>query len=389
MEIALTNWTTKLRGKYITIAGIVLLIVGFLFSVQLIGFGVRNIGQNLTSSLLLATSNPFIGLFIGLLVTAILQSSSTTTTMTVALVAAGSLPLTHAVPIVIGANIGTTITSTLVSLSYVTKTNEFVKAFSAGIVHDFFNIIVALIIFPLELKYELLSKLSATVAGFLPVSAGNFHVKSLVTLMEPIGHFMIDLVGPLITVFLGVVFLLIVVKVISKLIYQLWEGKTNSTTIFKSRFQSFSWGLIITSAIQSSSLSTSLIVPLVATGRVQIQRAFAFIIGANLGTTVTALIAALFKSEVAISLALAHLIFNLIGCVLFVAVPYLFRFTSYLAGQLAILTLRNRMIGLAYIIITFFILPFTLIYFSQGDEILVDEHPLIDTTEIPLTDLQD
>ena len=227
------------------------------------------------------------------------------------------------------------------------------------------------------------------IAGILPVSQGDFRVRGIAIVFEPIGVFFTSHVGPLLTVLLGVILLFAAVKVVSKLIYQLWVNKTNSTTIFKSKLQSFSWGLVITSAIQSSSLSTSLMVPLVATGRVHIERAFAFIIGANLGTTVTALIAASFKSEVAISLAIAHLIFNLIGCLLFVAVPYLFRFVTYLSGQLAILTLRNRAIGLAYILVTFFVMPFTLIYFSKGSDVIIDNQQVETTLQKPLTDLQE
>jgi sodium-dependent phosphate cotransporter len=111
-------------------------------------------------------------------------------------------------------------------------------------------------------------------------------------------------------------------------------------------------------------------VPLVATGQVKLKRAFIFIMGANLGTTVTALFAALFESQVAISLAIAHLIFNLVGCLFFLLVPALNRLITYTANQLAILTLRNRMIGLAYILLTFFILPFTLIYLSKTTNVL-------------------
>ena len=79
------------------------------------------------------TSNPFVGLFIGLLMTAVLQSSSTTTAMIVAVVASGNLDLYSAIPMVMGANIGTTITSDLVSLSFVAKRSEFRRAISANV----------------------------------------------------------------------------------------------------------------------------------------------------------------------------------------------------------------------------------------------------------------
>ena len=108
----------------------------------MVGESVTMLGQETAKSILLATSNPFIGLFIGLLATALIQSSSTVTSMTVAVVASGYLTLGNAIPVVMGANVGTTLTSTLVSLGFITKRNQFRKAISAGTIHDFFNIIV-------------------------------------------------------------------------------------------------------------------------------------------------------------------------------------------------------------------------------------------------------
>ena len=116
-------------------------IICFLLSISWLGYGFSKIGKEAAESIIIATSNPFIGLFIGLLATAILQSSSTTTTLAVAAVASGSLSLEQAVPIVIGANVGTTITSTIVSMSYITSTGEFRKAVAGGSIHDFFNIL--------------------------------------------------------------------------------------------------------------------------------------------------------------------------------------------------------------------------------------------------------
>ena len=135
-----------------------LLAVGlFLLAIELVSGAVLILGKDSVESILLVTSNPFIGLFIGLLATALIQSSSTVTAMTVAIVASGSLSLANAIPIVMGANIGTTLTSTLVSLSFITNRNEFRKAISAGTIHDFFNIFTALIVFPLEYYYGALS----------------------------------------------------------------------------------------------------------------------------------------------------------------------------------------------------------------------------------------
>lgn len=350
-------------SKALLIVGSVLL---FIIALQFITAGFQHLGKSLADSIIEATSNPFIGLFIGLLITAILQSSSTTTTMAVALVASGSIPLTNAVPIVIGANIGTTLTSTLVSLSYITNRNEFVKAFSAGIVHDLFNISVALLIFPLELRYQLLSRSSAKLAQLFPVFEGTFYVEGIDNLLQPLNLYFIDIIGGLPTICLGLFLLLTTVKIVSKLLYYQWINRPNQQgKILGNKFKTFGLGVLVTSIIQSSSLSTSMMVPLVATGKLSIRRAFAFIIGSNLGTTVTALIAAVFQSEIALSLAFAHFVFNLVGCSLYLAIPHLFRMMSYISNQLGMITLRMRVVGITYVLMTFFIVPFALIYLSK------------------------
>ncbi len=360
--------------------------ITFFFSIQLLGIGFRALGQETATSILNATSNPFIGLFIGLLVTAILQSSSTTTTMIVAAVASQSISLAQAIPIVLGANIGTTLTSTIVALSYITKTSEFRKAISAGTVHDIYNILVVLLLFPLELNYGLLTDLSVLITKSIPIFTGSPFL-GILNFLDPVGSLLVDNVGGIFTLILAFVLLLATVKYISKILYDQWIGsakKRYERTFFSKSYKSFGWGLVITSVIQSSSLSTSLIVPLVATGKIGIKRAFEFILGANLGTTITALLAAIFQSEAAISLALAHFIFNLFGVVIFLFTPFLSKVPTFLAERLGAITLRSRLTGLAYIIFTFFIIPFTLIYFSNGSDTLAEyqkTHSIIEKRE--------
>lgn len=360
----------------------VIIIIGsvlvFVFSIQLMGAAFGTLGVSMAESIFQATSNPFIGLFIGLLVTAILQSSSTTTSLVVAAVASNSISLQSAIPIVMGANIGTTITSTIVSLSYITKSSEFRKAISAGVSHDIFNVLIVLILFPLELEYQFLSSISSDLSAFLKDSSvqegSNFG--SVLNIFVPVTEFVLGLFGSLITLVLAIVLLFGTVKVISKLLYNRLIGsakKSMEKLMFDTKFKSFGWGLLLTSVIQSSSMTTSLIVPLVATGKVQLNKAFQFILGANLGTTITAIIAAIFKSEAAISLALAHFLFNLIGVALFLLIPAFNRLPTYLSDKLGYFTLRSRIIGFTYIILTFFLLPFSLIYFSGDTNLEVNE----------------
>jgi sodium-dependent phosphate cotransporter len=136
--------------------------------------------------------------------------------------------------------------------------------------------------------------------------------------------------------------------------------------VFKNPFLAFLYGTIFTGAVQSSSVTASLVVPLVAEGKVSVKKSFPFIIGANIGTTITAAIAAIYKTEAAIALALVHFFFNLIGAVIFLPFPFLRNIPVKVARYVGKKALKQKFIGVAYILLTFFIIPFFLIYFNRN-----------------------
>lgn len=288
-----------------------------------------------------------------------------------AAVASGTLSLQSAIPIVLGANVGTTMTSTIVSMGYITKTKEFRKAVAAGLVHDLFNITMILLLFPIELKYHILEKGSKYLSGLLIAqgdSSFSFNL-GITNFLTSIDDWIIGHLGNVVTLIVGIVLLFACIKKFSKLLYGILIGQAKQkleTTVFSTTFRSFSWGLFITSAAQSSSLTTSLIVPLVATGKVQLTRAFQFILGANIGTTITAIVVAIFHSQIAIEIALVHFLFNTVGVLLFISLPFLSNMVISIAEWMGRYTLKIRIIGLAYVILTFFLIPFTLIYASKG-----------------------
>lgn len=342
----------------------------FLLAIDLVGLSVNSLSQEMARNILLATSNPFIGLFIGLLATALIQSSSTVTAMTVAVVSTGYLPLGSAIPVVMGANVGTTLTSTLVSLGFITNKNEFRKAISAGSVHDFFNIFTVILLFPLEYRYGILSGAAQYFTGLFgealrvdPSSESSF------INLGAISEWILDLFpNAIVVLLLSLVTLFGSIKLLSNIIYRRVIGNSKDRLkkyIFASPYKSFGWGTLLTAGMQSSSITTSMIVPLVASGRVTLKKAFPFILGANIGTTITALIAAFNQSEAAISLAFVHLLFNLFGVLFFLPFPPLRRLPVLAAYRFGALTLDSRIIGLSYIIFTFFLLPFTLIYINK------------------------
>jgi len=124
------------------------------------GFKLASGGTQGAQEIFAFATNPFIALLLGALATALVQSSSTVTSVIVGLVA-GGLPLSIAIPMIMGANIGTTITNTLVSIGHIRSKDEFQRAFAASTVHDFFNLFAVAIFLPLEIMFGLLQKLSA------------------------------------------------------------------------------------------------------------------------------------------------------------------------------------------------------------------------------------
>jgi len=171
----------------------------FLVSIGLIGAAFKGFGKGYAESLMSSNAGPLIGLFIGVLATSLIQSSSTTTSIVVGMVAAGtfgddtSIAVAAAIPYIMGANIGTSITNTIVSLGHITSKIEFRRAFSASIVHDFFNIISVIILLPIQLATGFLSKSAIWMAElFIGTEAITF--KSPIKIItKPTVHWISDL----------------------------------------------------------------------------------------------------------------------------------------------------------------------------------------------------
>ena len=354
-------------------AYILVALIMFLFALDLMISSLQQLGQTAAETIILATSNPFTGFFIGLLITAIVQSSSATTSMAVALTASGAINIGNAVPIIMGANVGTTITSMIISLGFITKRKEFRRAVSAGAYHNFFNLLTAFILFPLEYYYGFLSNLSqyiATTFFHQPTGPMNGTFSFLGSGFGPAIDFLINSINNGFLILL-IAFLLLFSsilffrKVLSSL---LGVGSPDrfQQFFFKMPIKSFGWGLLTTALIRSSTVTTSLVVPLVAKKFVKLRLAVPFILGANIGTTITAFIAASFNSNAAISIAIAHFLFNFIGVLVFFPIPYLRKIPINLANGLGKLTLQYRLVGFLYLLLTFFFIPFSLIYLNRN-----------------------
>ncbi len=351
---------------------LVFIIVIFFFSIDLMIHSLASIGKSTVNNLVGAAEVPFVALFIGLLSTGLIQSSSTITSMTVSIVASGAISFSSGVYIIMGANIGTTLTSDIVALGYFANRSEFRKAVSAATVHDFFNIFTTIIIFPLEYYYHFLSNLAIYATESLGFQSGGTNVnlgELNVFFLNPLSETIVDLIGnKWIILLVSVILLFFSIKLFSNFSYKLLIGESKDKIkqyIFSNPLKSFTWGLLFTGAVQSSSITTSMVVPLVATRKVSLASVFPFIMGANIGTTITALLAGLLKSEVAISLAMAHVLFNFIGVLIFLPFSSLRAVPEFFARNLGYYASNYRIVGFFYILVTFFIIPFFLIYLSK------------------------
>ena len=348
----------------VRLALLLLLLYLFFVSISLMGASFKFFGKGFAEQLLATTASPFVGLFIGVLATSLVQSSSTTTSMTVALVAGGALDVTRAIPIIMGANIGTSVTNTLVSVGHISRPEEFKRAFAAATVHDFFNLITVLVLFPLQLATNFLGRSASFAAAVLGEVGGMKFADPLKAIVKPVVHLVERLThesGTLMLI-ISIVLLFIALRYIVVTLKKLIIGRVEvffNTRLFKNAQRALLLGLVITVAVQSSSITTSLAVPLAGAGILTLAQVFPFTLGANIGTTITAMLAALVTgSEAAVTVAFAHLFFNVFGIILIWPIK---RVPMFLATTLAGLSLRSKLIPILYLLIVFFIIPLLLI----------------------------
>lgn len=359
--------------------GVIFLIYVVLLAVSMIGSGFKLATEGEARALFELASNPLSGLLIGLLATALLQSSSTVTSIIVGLVA-GGLPVHLAVPMVMGANIGTTITNTLVSLGHVSNKTEFRRAFAAATVHDFFNLFCVVVFLPIEILFSPLEKAASWCANWLvggdSLSLGSFNfikplTKPVVKLIaEPFAGFSATLGGAFLIV-IGIGLIVLAITLLSRLLKRVLVGRAERilyNAIGRGPIAGIATGSVVTVLVQSSSTTTSLIVPLAGTGILSVRDIFPFTLGANIGTTVTALLAATAVSGdnavFALQIALVHLFFNIGGVLLI----YSTKFTRELPPRCAIAlskqATRHPFWVAAYVLVIFFALPAGLLFLT-------------------------
>lgn len=296
----------------------------FLYGMHTMGEGLSKIsGGRLEKILEKLTSNPFKAVALGAIVTAVIQSSSATTVMVVGFVNSGIMKLSQAIGIIMGANIGTTITSWILSLSGIESSNFFIKLLKPSSFAPMLALIgVAFIMFS---KKEKKKDVGMILVGFGILMVGMDTMSGAVKPLADVPAF------------------------------------TNLFVMFTNPILGMIVGALLTAIIQSSSASVGILQALCATGSVSYAAAFPIIMGQNIGTCVTAIISSVGANKNARRAALVHLYFNVIGTVVFMVGFYAinafvhFSFMENVAGAAGIALIHT----IFNVVATLILLPFT------------------------------
>ena len=353
---------------------IALFVYLLLVGVGIIGDGFKWIsgGAEGAARIFSFASNPVVGVILGTLATALVQSSSTVTSVIVGLVA-GGMPVSIAVPMIMGANMGTTITNTIVSLGNFGERSMFNKSFQAATVHDFFNLYSIFIFLPIEMIFHPLERMGGIAAnwfvGGASASVSDFNVIGAVT--KPVASLVVDslrflptTIGALLAIAIGIGFVIASVLFLGKLLRAAMTGKALGivySAVGGGPIKSIATGTVVTVLVQSSSTTTSLIVPLAGAGALTTRQVFPFTMGANIGTCITALLAATAISGptqvLALQIALVHLLYNVMGVLVFLYTPWLKELPVLSAEWLGNKVELNRGWAFGYIGSMFFLMP--------------------------------
>ncbi|XP_068448049.1 LOW QUALITY PROTEIN: solute carrier family 34 member 2a [Clinocottus analis] len=487
-------------GKFILLLGFLYM---FICSLDVLSSAFQLVGGKAAGDILqdnTVLSNPLAGLVIGVLVTLLVQSSSTSSSIVVSMVSSGLLTVQLAVPIIMGTNIGTSVTNTLVAMTQAGDRNTFRRAFAGATVHDFFNWLSVLVLLPLEVASGYLYVVTKLIIDSFNIESGEAPAllnvitdvltesiiqldesvisgiangdpearnKSLIkkwcrtftntvrpkhsggvpniskawrgldvycqnaaafqTLMnvtvpgienctspslcwvdgnytftlknisktynvEKCKHLFVnanlsDLAVGMILLALSLLVLCSCLILIVKLLNSMLKGQVAAVIkkILNTDFPfPFGWvvgyiaifvGAGMTFIVQSSSVFTSAITPLVGIGVISIERAYPLSLGSNIGTTTTAILAAMASPgdtlANALQIALVHFLFNISGILLWYPIPFT-RIPIRLAKSLGNITASYRWFAAVYIITFFLVLPLFIFSLSlAGWQVLV------------------
>lgn len=400
----------------------------FLFALDLMGGAFKVLGGCTAGGMFNGVTNPIAGLMIGVLATVLVQSSSTSTSITVSLVGAGQMSVRNAIPVIMGSNIGTSITNTIVSVGQIGDPDQFEKSFAGATVHDMFNFLTVAVLLPIELITRMLERMTGAMAP-QEVAEGDKWVGPLKVIVSPLvklllaadkkviskvalqettctaiydavealpdkastdcndwkyglikcscddetgiascpafytykGTYETDMAAGGVSLFVSLIILVVALLVMVKLLQSMVLG-TSSRMLRKATqvhpVFAIIIGICVTILVQSSSVTTSVLTPLVGVGVIPLERMLPLTIGANIGTTATALLASLVSTKTeSVQIALCHLFFNIIGTLIWYPIPVMRRLPLNAARGLGAMTRRSKLTPLLYILFAFVLIP--------------------------------
>ncbi|XP_058497406.1 solute carrier family 34 member 2a [Solea solea] len=457
-------------GKFVLLLGFLYL---FICSLDILSSAFQLVGGKTAGDIFkdnVVLSNPLAGLVIGVLVTLLVQSSSTSSSIVVSMVSSGLLTVQLAVPIIMGTNIGTSVTNTLVAMTQVGDRSTFRRAFAGATVHDFFNWLSVIVLLPLEVASGYLYEVTKLIIDSFKIQSGEapellnvitdpltesiimldskvlsgiatgdpearnmslikrwcktftnttlrnvtvpgpenctspvlcwvdgnytFTLKNISETynLQKCKHLFVnvnlsDLAVGLILLALSLLVLCSCLILIVKLLNSMLKGQVAVVikTIINTDFPfPFGWvtgyiailvGAGMTFIVQSSSVFTSAITPLVGIGVISIERAYPLSLGSNIGTTTTAILAAMASPGETLAnslqIALVHFLFNISGILLWYPIPFM-RIPIRLAKGLGNITASYRWFAAVYILCCFFVFPLLVFSLSlAGWQVLV------------------
>ena len=356
-------------------------------------------------------NNPIAGMLVGILVTVLVQSSSTSTSIVITMVAADLFTVRQAISLIMGANIGTSVTSTIVALGQSHDRAEFRRAFAAATVHDMFNFLNVLVLLPIEAITGYLYHFSA---ALIPSSlqSGQKPPDLLKALTKPftkmimsvdkkvitkiaaaetpealaklddariLKHFfgmgpdaisdggcgVIVLIFALIVLCLALFTIVYTLKSVLKgqiaaILHKSVNGDIPGAP-WLTGYVAIGAGFGLTILVQSSSITTSALTPLVGMGVITVDRMYPTVLGANIGTTVTGVLAALAadgsKLALTLQVAFAHLLFNITGILIWYVFWPLRPVPINAAKFLGNVTADYKWFAVFYLFLCFFLIP--------------------------------
>lgn len=370
-----------LAGLY----GFVLALTGFKDAWAL-AFSVESSSSVVQSILDASLSSPYTALLSGIVITSLIQSSSATIAIVVATVGSGVITIEDSVFIMMGANIGTTITNTIVGLAHSHQPEEFRRMTPSILVDDIYKVLNVSLFFVVEITTGLLHTLSVALVGFLetstPLGAVLDSFPDLIDLItEPVVMASIGIVTGLTSavglqaLLTGALFFLLLILSLG-LMGEALEHYLHDRSrelldrIFGGKYLSFGIGFIVCWLLQSSSVTVSLILPLVAQSAVTLPTVYYYSIGAALATTCDAgqIISYLKFGPIGLTAGMVHILLNIFGALLFLTVPGLRQLPILIAEHIGTLMGKSKhapLILIGYVAALFFGLPLLVIFTGQ------------------------